>query len=327
MTAQDFFSPANNAKLDQDDADLGSGGPVALPDDYGSAAHPHLLIVAGKDGTVWLLDRDNLGGMGQGAGGTDNVVSSTLLKGVWGRAAVFDTGTTHYVYMLPSTSPLEAMTVSPNGSGQPTLTTIAASAASYAYTSGSPVVTSDGQTASSALVWIVGVDGSNGANGRLLAYPAVPPASGAWVPVASFPLGSMAKFFQPATDGGRIFVGTRDGRVLAFGRPTTAALSAPPTDFGTACSSATARSRRTSRSPAQQRRDGQQRLDLGLVVHRRHTDTDGARPASQRPDAHGAGHLHTNHRGCHQRDADRQCDADRRGRIGLLVQPQRDRDR
>jgi Ricin-type beta-trefoil lectin domain/Abnormal spindle-like microcephaly-assoc'd, ASPM-SPD-2-Hydin/PQQ-like domain len=232
MTARDFFSPANNAKLDQDDADLGSGSPVALPDSFGTAGHPHLLVIAGKDGVVRLLDRDALGGSAQAAGGTDAVVSSVQLSGVWGHAAVFASGSNHYLYLLPSNAPLRVLRVAPNVAGVPTLSPVSSSAQSFAYSSGSPIVTSDGDDASGALVWVVTCSGSSGADGTLQAFPAVPPTSGAWNPVASFPLGTVAKFIQPATDGGRIYVGTRDGRVLAFGRPTSAAVSAPSTDFG-----------------------------------------------------------------------------------------------
>ena len=56
----DYFIPFDWQMLFDDDLDLGSGGPILLPDQSG-AAHPHLLSVAGKDGTVYLLDRDNLG--------------------------------------------------------------------------------------------------------------------------------------------------------------------------------------------------------------------------------------------------------------------------
>ena len=231
MSAKDFFSPANNAQLDQSDADLGSGGPVPLPDSWGSAAHPHLITITGKDGIVRLLDRDALGGMAQGPGGTDKVVSSLTLKGVWGRPAIFDDGTNHYLYLLPSTAPLQALRVAPNASGVPTLSIAGASVDSYGYTSGSPIVTSDG-TKSGAAVWVVTVSGSSGSSAMLRAFPASPPAGGNWRPVASFPLGSAAKFVQPATNGGRLFVGTRDGRVLAFGRPTAEAITAPSTDFG-----------------------------------------------------------------------------------------------
>lgn len=236
LTAHDFFSPANNTKLDQDDADLGSGSPVALPDDFGSAAHPHLLVIAGKDGVVWLLDRDDLGGNAQGPRGHDLVVSTLHGRGVWGRAAAFTAGSgagaKHYLYLLPSTAPMQAIQVAPNASGVPTMSIAGATDQSFAFGSGSPVVTSDGTDPATALVWVVTLADRDGSGAMLQAWPAAPPTAAPWHPIWSAPLGTAAKFLQPATDGGRVFVATKDGRVLAFGRPTKAAVTTPPTDFG-----------------------------------------------------------------------------------------------
>jgi hypothetical protein len=66
-----------------------------------------------------------------------------------------------------------------------------------------------------------------------VAYPAVPPTSGPWTQLLSASLGTIAKFTSVAASNGRVYVGTRDGRVLAFGRPVASALTASPTDFGT----------------------------------------------------------------------------------------------
>ena len=57
----DFFTPYNQAALTAQDLDLGSGAALVLPDSAGSSAHPHLLVAGGKTGTIYLLDRDNLG--------------------------------------------------------------------------------------------------------------------------------------------------------------------------------------------------------------------------------------------------------------------------
>ena len=57
----EYFAPYNQAALDADDWDLGSGGPLLLPDSVGSVAYPHLIVGCGKAGTIYLLDRDNLG--------------------------------------------------------------------------------------------------------------------------------------------------------------------------------------------------------------------------------------------------------------------------
>ncbi len=57
----DYFTPYNQAALSGADLDLSAGSPLVLPDAAGSPAHPHLLAGAGKAGTLYLLDRDNLG--------------------------------------------------------------------------------------------------------------------------------------------------------------------------------------------------------------------------------------------------------------------------
>jgi Concanavalin A-like lectin/glucanases superfamily/Fibronectin type III domain len=55
----DFFTPFNQGALNTANHDLGAGGPVLLPDQPGP--HPHEMIASGKDGSVYLVDRDNMG--------------------------------------------------------------------------------------------------------------------------------------------------------------------------------------------------------------------------------------------------------------------------
>lgn len=55
----DYFTPKNEFYLDNYDLDLGSGSTVVMPDQPGQ--YPHLLIAAGKTGTIFILNRDNLG--------------------------------------------------------------------------------------------------------------------------------------------------------------------------------------------------------------------------------------------------------------------------
>ncbi len=64
-TVQSFFTPtgANGWRhLDAEDGDFGSGGVLLLPDQAG--AYPHLAVAIGKAGPMYLLNRDNLGGLG-----------------------------------------------------------------------------------------------------------------------------------------------------------------------------------------------------------------------------------------------------------------------
>ena len=61
LVITDYFTPYNQTALSGADLDLSGGSPLCLPDAAGSPAHPHLVVGAGKEGTLYLLDRDNLG--------------------------------------------------------------------------------------------------------------------------------------------------------------------------------------------------------------------------------------------------------------------------
>jgi fibronectin type 3 domain-containing protein len=61
LRVTDFFTPLNEATLQIENKDLGSGGVLLLPDSLGSAAAPHLLVGAGKEGGIYLINRDNMG--------------------------------------------------------------------------------------------------------------------------------------------------------------------------------------------------------------------------------------------------------------------------
>jgi hypothetical protein len=235
LKATDFFSPANNAKLDQNDADLGSGAPIAIPTGYGTTAHPRLMVQVGKDGRVYLLDRDNLGGMGQGSGGTDAVLDGAgPYSGVWGRPAFLGTTNGGYIYTVENKGYLRAHKLLASSTGGIQLASVGTSIGTFGYTSGAPTVTSNGTNASTALVWAVYVTGPTGTGAELRAYRAMPDSTGKLQQVFAAPLGTAAKFSTVATDNGRVYVGTRDGHVIGFGAPTTSAVGATNTDLGTA---------------------------------------------------------------------------------------------
>jgi hypothetical protein len=79
-TVTDEFTPGVQATLDNQDLDLGSGGLLILPTQT-TGNYPHLAVQAGKQGTFYLLNRDNLGGYNTS---TDQVVQEQT--GVVGRA-------------------------------------------------------------------------------------------------------------------------------------------------------------------------------------------------------------------------------------------------
>ncbi|MFZ0759946.1 MAG: hypothetical protein WAM69_08365 [Candidatus Sulfotelmatobacter sp.] len=77
-TVVDLFTPSNQATLDKQDGDFGSGGVLVLPDQPGSI--PHLAVAAGKAGSMFLMNEDHLGGYSTTA---DNVLNTRLIGGCW----------------------------------------------------------------------------------------------------------------------------------------------------------------------------------------------------------------------------------------------------
>ncbi|HET9678065.1 MAG TPA: PQQ-binding-like beta-propeller repeat protein, partial [Solirubrobacterales bacterium] len=217
LEATDFFEPWNRQALDEGDLDLGSGAPLALPSQYfGTPSFPHLVVEAGKQHLVYLLDRDHLGGFGQGPEGKNaDLQEVAITHGVFGSPSVWP-GDGGYVY-LPTNGSLEVLEYSVNPSGEPRLAKVAESPQSIRFGSGSPTVTSNGTTAGSAIAWIVSrcAKPTECGASTLNAYAAVP--SGATANLLwSADVGTPVKFSRPAAGGGRVYVGTA-GHLLAFG--------------------------------------------------------------------------------------------------------------
>src|SRR5580700_6156907 len=74
----DLFTPDNVAQLDEGDTDFGSGGALVLPDQPGSK--PHLTVAAGKVGTMFLMNEDDLGGYSTTK---NNVIAHYAVGGCW----------------------------------------------------------------------------------------------------------------------------------------------------------------------------------------------------------------------------------------------------
>jgi len=77
-TVLDLFTPDNQAGLDQGDVDFGSGGVLVLPHQPGSI--PHLAVAAGKDGNMYFMNEDKLGGYSPTQ---NNVLGTYSVGGCW----------------------------------------------------------------------------------------------------------------------------------------------------------------------------------------------------------------------------------------------------
>src|SRR5207248_1405884 len=104
------------------------------------------------------------------------VVSQVSVGGLWSRPSVWP-GDGGYLYATPNQGPFTGLRWALRGDGVPTFSQAGLSTDHLGYTSGSPIVTSDGTKAGSALVWLTFSTGPYG-DGQLRAYDAVPPPDG-----------------------------------------------------------------------------------------------------------------------------------------------------
>jgi hypothetical protein len=159
LRVDDYFAPFNVDKLDADDTDLGSGGPVVLPTQSG--AHPHLVVIAGKGGTIYLIDRDH---MGHHQANNDNQILQTIPSsggGVFGSMAFWN----HNLYVL-STSSNDALRQFVLHNGK--LTSKIASDSRFPSISATPTVSSNG--ARDGVLWMLHSQAGNVDYGNAVLY-------------------------------------------------------------------------------------------------------------------------------------------------------------
>jgi hypothetical protein len=218
LATKDYFSPFNSQLLDEQDLDLGSAAPVGLPSPYfGTSKVPHLLVQESKTGSVYLLDRDGLGGRAKEA---NNVVQELgPYSGVWGAAAVWP-GEGGYV-AVPT--PNLRFFKYGESAGTPALSEVAKTPDEASFGSGSPIVTSNGTNSGSGVLWITWCPPQGCQEAELRAYH--PTSTGEPEPFWAAKVGYATKFSRPDASGGRVYVGNREGAVIGFG---PASSSEPP---------------------------------------------------------------------------------------------------
>lgn len=140
----DSFTPADQISLDDNDADEGSGGVMLIPPDEAGTAGKSLLVQAGKEGTIYLLDTTNLGGYNTE---TNNVWQElpSVMGGVWGAPAYFN----DTIYYQPSGTPVVAFPLS----GGYLSSSPQSYSPEYFAGYGSPSVSSNGS--SNGIVWVI----------------------------------------------------------------------------------------------------------------------------------------------------------------------------
>ncbi|MGI8567873.1 MAG: hypothetical protein ACR2KT_01675 [Methylocella sp.] len=159
---RDFFAPTDWQALDAGDADLGGTNPLPL-DISTESGTEELILALGKDGKAYLLDRDNLGGIG-GSLAVETVAARSIITA----PAAYPVAYGVFIAFqgpgsdCPTPGRDTGLTVLKIRSGSPPMMTTAWCAPMRGACS--PIVTTtDGH--SNPIVWIVGAEGDNRLHG------------------------------------------------------------------------------------------------------------------------------------------------------------------
>jgi hypothetical protein len=146
LKVADYFNMSNTVNESGQDADLGSGGAMVLPDlKYGTANTLNLAVGAGKDGNIYVVNRTNLGKFSSTSNNVYQELSGAVPNGVWGVPAYFNS----MVYYCDVNATLKSFSIS-NGK---LATTPVHTGASFTYPGVLPSVSANG--ASNGIVWAI----------------------------------------------------------------------------------------------------------------------------------------------------------------------------
>jgi hypothetical protein len=208
LAVADYFTPSNEVAESAADMDLGSGGVMLLPDvTDASGVVRHLLAGAGKDGNLYVINRDDMGKFSSSGNADWQELDGALPGGVYSSPAYFN-GTVYYGDVGGT---LKAFTVA---SAKLSALPQSQTSTEFGYPGAAPAVSANGTA--NGIVWAV--ENSNPA--VLHAYDATNlenelynsnQASG-----GRDQFGAGNKFITPTIADGMVFVGTTNG-VAVFG--------------------------------------------------------------------------------------------------------------
>jgi hypothetical protein len=223
----DWFTPYNQAYLDMHDIDLGSAGPLLIP-------NTNLLVGGGKEGKLYLLNRSDMGHY-TGPDGPDNVVQSFQVTSI-----VNNTGHIHgspvywnspngpLVYVWGEGDPLKAFRLTVHSPISATfLTTPIATGTTrldpYFMPGGILSISANGSTPGSGIVWAShAMTNANHATslGVLRAYDAANVGIELWNStqnLARDDVGDYAKFCPPTIANGKVYLATFSNQLAVYG--------------------------------------------------------------------------------------------------------------
>jgi hypothetical protein len=146
-----FFTPSSFRTLNKNDGDFGSGGVMLLPTVPGQTAPP-LAVAMGKSSILYLLDQNSLGGLTPKDAGALQAQSAGG-HGLWGGPAFYNGPVGPTVFTQTGGDVLRAWTLA--AVGNPSLTNTVNGTSGGGYGGSLPIVSSNGATAGTGVVWLI----------------------------------------------------------------------------------------------------------------------------------------------------------------------------
>jgi hypothetical protein len=208
----DWFTPFNQDFLNAVDLDVASSAVVVLPDQ--TSGPTHLLVAGGKEGRLYLLDRDAMGGYCV----TCNITDTNVVQTFMAAPAIFGTPAfwQNKLYLGGTADNMRSYSLD-SASGLFNTTASSSTDSTFPFPGTTPSVSAQG--AANGIVWTIdsshyGVPSALGLGPAVLhAYDAANLATELWNSSQALSnrdtAGNAVKFAVPTVANGKVYIGTR----------------------------------------------------------------------------------------------------------------------
>ncbi|HEX3913169.1 MAG TPA: hypothetical protein VHW71_06660 [Steroidobacteraceae bacterium] len=212
LSVLDYFTMSNEIAESNADQDLGSGGEMLLPDLVDSTnTVRHLMVGAGKDGNIYVVDRDAMGKFNASGNKNYQTLGGVLPGGIWSTPAYFN----GMVYYADVSGTLKAFSIA---SAKLAATPQSQTTTQFAYPGTAPSVSAN--AAANAIIWADENPDGPGGTAVLHAYDATNLSHELYnsnmAAANRDQFGTANKYITPTVADGKVFVGTTDA-VAVFG--------------------------------------------------------------------------------------------------------------
>ncbi|KAL8931128.1 MAG: hypothetical protein Q9208_000232 [Pyrenodesmia sp. 3 TL-2023] len=230
LSLTDYFQPYDYEAMDGGDQDFGSGGVVLLdPGTFKGTGVSKIAVTSGKNGKIYFLNANNLGGYKLGPGQTDGILQTIVTnKAVFGGVGSYplEGG---YIYSTPVGYPTYVYKLGFSGSGVPVFSQVGRTPENSAgrVGGGVPVITTNQGKEGTAILWMTDPDAG------LRAWHAVPGADGLLKSINIPQVNGLNKFLRPAFGDSRLYVTDAQSNIYCLGSPVNLPLTcSSPVTFG-----------------------------------------------------------------------------------------------